>query len=194
MLFRSISSEPAFTKITGSGVIFKDLIEKVIEGQIVSLLLSFLAVSILVMLLFKSFVAGVIAGIPLAVSLVLMFGFMGFTGVTLDIATALISSIVIGVGVDYTIHFLWRYKIEMAKHSDPVMAVDHALSTTGRGIIFNALSVMVGFVVLLFSSFLPIRFFGTLIFLSIAVCLIGSIVLLPSICIVFRPAFLEKKD
>lgn len=189
-----ISSEPAFTKITGSGVIFKDLIEKVIEGQIISLLLSFFAVSILVMLLFKSFVAGVIAGIPLAVSLVLMFGFMGFTGVTLDIATALISSIVIGVGVDYTIHFLWRYKIEMAKHSDPVMAVDHALSTTGRGIIFNALSVMVGFVVLLFSSFLPIRFFGTLIFLSIAVCLIGSIVLLPSICIVFRPAFLEKKD
>jgi len=191
---RIIAPEPAFTKITGSGVIFKDLIEKVIEGQIISLLLSFFAVSILVMLLFKSFVAGIIAGIPLAVSLVLMFGFMGFADVTLDIATALISSIVIGVGVDYTIHFLWRYKIEMAKHRDPVMAVDHALSTTGRGIIFNALSVMVGFVVLLFSSFLPIRFFGTLIFLSIAVCLIGSIVLLPSICIVFRPAFLEKKD
>jgi hypothetical protein len=79
------------------------------------------------MLLFKSFVAGMIAGIPLAVSLVLMFGFMGFTGVTLDIATALISSIVIGVGVDYTIHFLWRYKIEMEKHNDPVMAVEHSL-------------------------------------------------------------------
>lgn len=188
-----ISSEPAFTKITGSGVIFKDLIEKVIEGQIISLLLSFFAVSILVMLLFKSFAAGIIAGIPLAVSLVLMFGFMGFSGVTLDIATALISSIVIGVGVDYTIHFLWRYKIEMGKHSDSVMAVEHTLSTTGRGIIFNALSVMVGFVVLLFSSFLPIRFFGALIFLSIAVCLIGSIVLLPSICIVFRPRFLERK-
>jgi len=188
-----ISSEPAFTKITGSGVIFKDLIEKVIEGQIISLLLSFFAVSILVMLLFKSFAAGIIAGIPLAVSLVLMFGFMGFSGVTLDIATALISSIVIGVGVDYTIHFLWRYKIEMGKHSHSVMAVEHTLSTTGRGIIFNALSVMVGFVVLLFSSFLPIRFFGALIFLSIAVCLIGSIVLLPSICIVFRPRFLERK-
>ncbi|HQI04204.1 MAG TPA: MMPL family transporter [bacterium] len=189
-----IDDDPVFTKITGSGVIFKDLIEKVIEGQVISLFLSFFAVSFLVMLLFKSIVAGIIAGIPLAVSLVLMFGFMGFTGVTLDIATALISSIVIGVGVDYTIHFLWRYKIEMSKHNDPVMAVDHTLSTTGRGIIFNALSVMVGFVVLLFSSFLPIRFFGTLIFLSIAVCLIGSIVLLPSICIVFRPKFLEKKD
>lgn len=188
-----IAGDPAFTKITGSGVIFKDLIEKVIEGQVISLLLSFFTVSILVMFLFKSVIAGIIAGIPLAVSLVLMFGFMGFTGVTLDIATALISSIVIGVGVDYTIHFLWRYRIEMDKHSDPVIAVEHTLSTAGRGIIFNALSVMVGFIVLLFSSFLPIKFFGTLIFLSIGVCLIGSIVLLPSICIVFRPRFLEKK-
>lgn len=188
-----IKDEPLFTEITGSGVMFKELIDSVIDGQVISLILSFFSVSILVMLLFKSIVAGLVAGIPLGVSLVLMFGVMGFTGVTLDIATALISSIVIGVGVDYTIHFLWRYKIEFAKHGDPREAVAHTLSTTGRGIIFNALSVMIGFVVLLFSSFLPIRYFGTLIVLSIGVCLIGSIVLLPSICIVLRPKFLERK-
>jgi len=188
-----IKDEPLFTEITGSGVMFKELIDSVIDGQVISLILSFFSVSILVMLLFKSVVAGLVAGIPLGVSLVLMFGVMGFTGVTLDIATALISSIVIGVGVDYTIHFLWRYKIEFAKHGDPREAVAHTLSTTGRGIIFNALSVMIGFVVLLFSSFLPIRYFGTLIVLSIGVCLIGSIVLLPSICIVLRPKFLERK-
>ncbi len=189
---KMIENEPVFTKITGSGVIFKDLIEKVISGQVISLSLSFLAVSILVMLLFKSFVAGFLAGIPLAVALILMFGVMGFAGITLDIATALISSIVVGVGVDYTIHFLWRYKIEMMKHKDSAVAVEHTLLTTGRGIIFNGVSVMVGFVVLLMSSFVPIRFFGVLIVLSIGVCLIGSLVLLPSICIVFRPKFLEK--
>jgi uncharacterized protein len=189
---KMIADDPVFTKITGSGVIFKDLIEKVISGQIISLSLSFVAVSILVMLLFKSIVAGFLAGIPLAVSLILMFGVMGFTGVTLDIATALISSIVVGVGVDYTIHFLWRYRIEMKKHKDPVTAVEHTLLTTGRGIIFNAVSVMVGFVILLLSSFVPIRFFGALIVLSIGACLMGSLILLPSICIVFRPKFLEK--
>ena len=188
-----IENEPVFTEITGSGVMFKDLIDSVIDGQIISLLLSFISVSILVMILFKSIVAGIIAGVPLGVSLVLMFGVMGFTGVTLDIATALISSIVIGVGVDYTIHFLWRYKIEMQKHADTTEAVRHTLQTTGRGIIFNAVSVMVGFVILLISSFLPIRYFGALIVLSIAVCLVGSMVLLPSICIIFRPKFLEKK-
>ena len=188
-----IENEPVFTEITGSGVMFKDLIDSVIDGQVISLVLSFLLVSFLVMILFKSVVAGLIAGIPLGVSLVLMFGVMGFTGVTLDIATALISSIVIGVGVDYMIHFLWRYKIEMQKHGNPTEAVKHTLLTTGRGIIFNAVSVMVGFVILLMSSFLPIRYFGALIVLSIGVCLIGSIVLLPSICIVLRPKFLERK-
>ncbi|HPS28866.1 MAG TPA: MMPL family transporter [bacterium] len=188
-----IKNEPVFTGITGSGVIFKDLIEKVIEGQVVSLLLSLLIVCMLVMMLFRSIVAGIIAAFPLMVSLILMFGMMGFTGVTLDIATALISSIVIGVGVDYTIHFLWRYKIEMQKHDDPATAVEHTLFTTGRGIIYNAVSVMVGFVVLLLSSFLPIRFFGALIILSIGTCLIGSIILLPSICIIFKPKFLAKK-
>jgi predicted RND superfamily exporter protein len=187
-----ISGDPVFTKITGSAVIFKDLIDEVISGQIISLLLSFIVVTILVMLLFRSFVAGIVAGLPLAVALILMFGLMGYTGVTLDIATAMISSIVIGVGVDYTIHFLWRYKIEMKKHNDPEMAVEHTLFTAGRGIIYNAVSVMVGFVILLFSSFMPIRFFGALIVLSIGTCLIGSLVLLPSMVIMFRPKFLEK--
>lgn len=188
-----IGNDPAFTKITGSAVIFKDLIDEVVNGQVISLLLSFIVVTILVMLLFKSFMAGFIAGLPLAVALILMFGLMGYTGVTLDIATAMISSIVIGVGVDYTIHFLWRYRIEMAKHDNPEMAVEHTLFTAGRGIIYNAVSVMVGFVVLLFSSFMPIRFFGALIVLSIGTCLIGSLVLLPSLCILIRPKFLEKK-
>ena len=188
-----IGTDKVFTKITGSAVIFKDLIDEVINGQIISLLLSFIVVTILVMMLFRSFMAGLIAGLPLAVALILMFGLMGFTGVTLDIATAMISSIVIGVGVDYTIHFLWRYKIEMKKHNDPEMAVEHTLFTAGRGIIYNAVSVMVGFVVLLFSSFMPIRFFGALIVLSIGTCLIGSLVLLPSMVILIRPKFLEKK-
>lgn len=188
-----IKNEPVFTGITGSGVIFKDLIESVIHGQVVSLLLSLLIVCILVMMLFRSVVAGIIAAFPLLVSLILMFGIMGFTGVTLDIATALISSIVVGVGVDYTIHFLWRYKIEMQKHDNPAMAVEHTLFTAGRGIVYNAVSVMVGFIVLLFSAFLPIRFFGILIILSIGSCLIGSIILLPSICIIFKPKFLAKK-
>jgi predicted RND superfamily exporter protein len=74
---------------------------------------------------------------------------------------------------------------------DPADAVHTTLTTTGRGIVFNALSVIVGFVVLLYSAFMPVKFFGFLVVLSIFSCLAGALLLIPALCLVFRPRFLE---
>ncbi|MDY0096514.1 MAG: hypothetical protein RBT80_27770, partial [Candidatus Vecturithrix sp.] len=63
--------------------------------------------------------------------------------------------------------------------------------TTGRGIVFNAFSVIIGFAALLFSSFLPVRFFGLLMVVMILACLIGGMLLIPALCMVLRPRFLE---
>jgi predicted RND superfamily exporter protein len=122
-----------------------------------------------------------------------LFGIMGIFGVRLDVATALLSSVMIGVGVDYTIHFLWRYKEERMQHRPAKEAVITTLTTTGRGILFNALSVIVGFLILIISSFTPIRFFGILIVVSIFSCLIGALVVLPSLVLNFKFKFLEPK-
>jgi predicted RND superfamily exporter protein len=73
-------------------------------------------------------------------------------------------------------------------------AVKKTLTTTGRGIIFNAFSVIIGFVALLFSGFLSVRFLGFLVVVSIFACLVGALVLVSSLCIVLRPGFLEPKD
>jgi hypothetical protein len=100
----------------------------------------------------------------------------------------------IGVGVDYTIHYLWRYREERQNGLDPREAAKKTLATTGRGIVFNALSVMVGFLVLFTSSFIPVRFFGFLVVVSISACLMGALILIPSLCIVFKPKFLEPKE
>ena len=81
-------------------------------------------------------------------------------GIKLDIATALISSVMIGVGIDYTIHFLWRFKEERSRGIDHKEAAYITLTTTGRGIIINALSVIVGFLALTLSNFEPLKFFG----------------------------------
>lgn len=78
------------------------------------------------------------------------------------------------------------------KNRDSKAAVKKTLMTTGRGIIFNALSVIVGFVILLGSNFLPVKFFGFLVIISISGCLIGSLILLPAVCIIFEPEFLES--
>jgi hypothetical protein len=98
----------------------------------------------------------------------------------------------IGVGIDYTIHFLWRYREERMLGNSASEAVYTTLHTTGRGIIFNALSVIVGFLVLIISSFTPIRNFGVMVVVSIFTCLTGAMLIMPALVLKFRFRFLEK--
>ncbi len=185
--------DTSIAAIGGYGFVRSQLANTVVKGQFYSLTIALVVIFILLSLIFKSVKAGLISSIPLLMSIVLLFGIMGLTGVRLDVATALLSSIMIGVGVDYSIHFLWRYREERQQHRPPTEAVITTLSTTGRGILFNAMSVIVGFVVLIFSSFTPIRFFGVLVVISIISCLVGALVILPALVLNGRYKFLEPK-
>jgi len=186
-----VADDPDVKLVGGFGSILSELARSIVNGQILSLSLAILAVGFLLMLLFRSFTAGLIASIPLALSMAVLFGLMGIFGIELNVSTAMLSSIMIGVGVDYTIHFLWRYREERRRGDKPEGAVRTTLATTGRGIVFNALSVVVGFGVLLVSGFMPVRFFGFLVTVSILSCLVGALILIPALCLVTRPKFLE---
>jgi hydrophobe/amphiphile efflux-3 (HAE3) family protein len=183
-----------FNIIGGHGVMFTDMIQIIVNGQIKSLLASLLVTTILMSLLFQSSVAGLLAFLILGLAMAVLFGLMGYLGINLDVATSMLSAIMIGVGVDYTIHYFWRYRIERSAGKEPADAVVSTLTTVGRGIIFNALSVVVGFAILFASAFLPVKFFGFLVVVSISACLMGALVLLPAISLVFRPKFLEPKS
>ncbi len=182
-----------FILVGGFGDLLADLVNAVVKGQIISLIVSVLLVAVVVMLLFGSFTAGIFASIPLITALISLFSLMGYLNINLDMITAMLSSIMIGVGVDYTIHFLWRYRIEHQK-LESRKAVVKTLATSGRGITFNALSVIVGFSLLFVSSFLPIKFFAFLVTVSIAACLLGALVILPAAVIIFEPDFLESDN
>ncbi|RAK11741.1 hypothetical protein C8C77_10151 [Halanaerobium saccharolyticum] len=179
-----------FPLIGGFGDLLSELVNAVVRGQVVSLFLSIILVAAVVMLLFKSFTAGFYAAVPLVTALVSLFSLMGFLNIKLDMITTMLSSIMIGVGVDYTIHFLWRYR-EERRNLDQEEALLETLTTSGRGITFNALSVIVGFSVLFVSGFLPVKFFAFLVTVSIATCLIGALLILPALVLVFEPEFLE---
>jgi uncharacterized protein len=171
--------------------LFSDLVKAIVKGQLLSLLVSILLVGALVGLLFRSVIAGVLSTMSLGLAMLLLFGLMGYFHIELNIATAMLSSIMIGVGIDYTIHYLWRYRAERRAGLEPTEAVMATLTTTGRGIIFNAFSVIIGFAVLMLSNFLPVQFFGFLVVVSIGACLFGALVILPSICLLWRSRFLE---
>ncbi len=183
------SDFPAEMTIGGYAIIMADFAGSVIKGQVTSLLFALATVFVLLSIIFKSLRGGLIGSIPLAGSIVILFGFMGATGIALDAATALLSSIMIGVGVDFTIQYIWCFNTHLRKglsHSDATVA---AIATIGRSIIINAVSVMAGFSALMFSGFTSIRFFGYLVLISIGSCLIGAILIIPAFLMKFKPQF-----
>ncbi len=184
---------PARVTIGGYAIIMIDFAQKIINGQVSSLAFALIIVLILLAIIFRSLKGGLIGSIPLGASIIIQFGVMGFTGVAIDAATALLSSIMIGVGVDFTIQFLWRYKNELEKGVSRQEAIYTTYSTTGRSIVINGLSVMAGFSATFFSGFLSIRFFGYLTLLAIGSCLLYAIIVMPAFMLYFKPAFIEAK-
>ncbi len=188
------ANDPNVTMLGGEALITSDMNFAIVSGQVKSLILAIIAIMVILMLVFRSIPAGIFAALPLLLAEGILFGLMGYVGIRLDAATALLSSVMIGVGVDYTIHFLWRYREEYHQCNNAQEGVRKALLGSGKGIIFNAWSVIVGFAALIFSSFLPIQYFGFLVIISISVCLIAALVLVPAMCLVFKPKFLELKE
>jgi hydrophobe/amphiphile efflux-3 (HAE3) family protein len=186
------SKIPAVVTVGGYAIIMADFAGSVIKGQISSLLFALVTVFILLTIIFKSVSGGLIGSIPLAASILILFGFMGITGIALDAATALLSSIMIGVGVDFTIQYIWCYNSGFRRGLSHADATAAAIGTIGRSIIINAVSVMAGFSALMLSGFTSIRFFGYLVLISIGSCLIGAIIIIPAFLMKFRPRFIEE--
>jgi uncharacterized protein len=181
---------PAEVSIGGYAIIMSDFAESIIKGQISSLLFAVFTVLFLLTIIFRSLKGGLIGSIPLVGSILVLFGFMGFSGIALDAATALLSSIMIGVGVDFTIQYIWCFNLQIRAGLSYPEATSAAMRTIGRSIIINALSVMAGFGVLIFSGFTSIRFFGYLVLISIGSCLIGALVIIPAFLMKYKPGFL----
>lgn len=168
-------------KISGEPIIITRLAHHVVTGQLMSLLLSLTVVGIIVTLLFKNFKAGLVSLIPIGIAVTLNFGIMGWAGIRLDIATAIIASITIGIGVDNTIHFLNTYRHHRADGHDMDRTIVLTLTTAGRAIIYTALALILGFAVLIVSSFKPILFFSILVGITFIATTIGALLVLPSV-------------
>jgi predicted RND superfamily exporter protein len=186
--------ESEFPLVTGMTAFTGTLADMVVTGQIRSLIISIVLVCLVTALIFRSPVAGLLSIIPLSSALIIIFGLMGYSHINLDMATVMISSIMIGIGIDYTIHFLYRCRLEMRGGLTIKQAIPVTLQTSGKGIFYNGFSVTVGFAVFLLSGFLPIYFFGFLIVISIIVCLMSALSTMPALLVISQPRFLTRKE
>lgn len=180
-------------KYAGSGykgLIFTDLI---LEGQIMSLILSIIIVVILLSFMFKNIVAGIIGAIPILVTALISFGVMGFLDIPLSTTTALLSSIAIGIGIDYAVHFLEQYRINAKKTGDKLLTAQLTMAHSGRAISFNAIVVIAGFLVLLFSVFPPNRELGALVSLNMFTSFVGTLTIMLVLLNVSKLYFKKEK-
>ncbi len=157
------------------GLIFTDLI---LEGQIMSIILSLIIVIILLAFMFKSIIAGLAGAIPIAITAMISFGTMGFLDIPLSTTTALLSSIAIGIGIDYAVHFLEQYRSNTKKYKDSLVVAQKTMAHSGRAIVFNAIVVIAGFLVLLFSVFPPNRELGALVSLNMFTSFLGTLTIM----------------
>ena len=169
------------------GLVFTDLI---LEGQIKSLVIALFLIIILLSLMFRNIRIGLIGAVPIIITAFIGFGVMGFLDIPLDTTTALLSSIAIGIGIDYAVHFLEQYRINAKKTGDKLQTARNTMNHTGRAISFNAIVVIAGFLVLLFSVFPPNRQLGALVSLNMFTSFVGTLtvmlVLLNKVNIYFK--------
>ncbi len=166
---------------TGYAYVAEMLRREILRDQVMSLGITLLAVFIFNAYAYRSFKKGLLSMIAMPFTLIINFALMAVFKIPLDIVTVTIGSISI-IGIDYTLHFIARYSIEMKKNSgDPAAAIRLTYSTAGKAIIFNALSVGLGFAVLIFSSIIALRNLGFLLFAAMLTSSIASLVLLPAV-------------
>jgi predicted RND superfamily exporter protein len=174
--------------LVGGGAIQEGgLVSLVVDSQVISILISVIIVLIIVALSYKSLAAGLITALPLAVAIIGNFAVMGFVHITINIATALISSLAVGIGIDYTIHFIDAFKREYAAGGDYLY---RTFAGAGKAILINAVSVGAGFSVLALSQFRVIAQFGGLIALSMGISAIVSLTVIPMLIMTVRPKFI----
>jgi uncharacterized protein len=177
------ADESCRIEITGMPFIEATMDQSLINSQIGSVLIAVLFVIVIVGLILRSLISGVYAAIPIVASIIILFGFMGFTGIPLNIATVLVASITMGIGIDYSIHVISHFRGGIRKGETVKEALSETIEISGKAIIINVFSVSAGFLVLLFSEMVPLEYFGLLISLSMFGAGLGALTLLPAILI-----------
>ncbi|HON77933.1 MAG TPA: MMPL family transporter [Spirochaetota bacterium] len=164
----------------------------VLEGQLKSLIFSLLVVTLLIFMIFRNLRLTLVGLIPLVLGITMNFGIMGFFNIPLNAATALVAAISIGIGIDYSVHFISQFRNSSARSTDVDTALRNTYEGTGRAILSNVASVAAGFLVLMFSQFPIIQQCGGLIAFTVCTTGIGAIIMIPAALKMIQ--YVEKRN
>ena len=162
--------------VTGMAVVIRDLVYLVVQSSVISIVMSVILIGLITSLFFKRIAWGMMAIIPLSVAVVINFGFMGLAGIHLSHVTALLASVIIGVGVDFAIHYISQFR-RLSKISENNALTNDVIEDVGYPIILDSASNM-SFGALLFSAFIPVQYMGGLMVFAMISTSIGTLTFL----------------
>ena len=174
-------------QLTGILVMYNNVLQSLFQSQILTLGVVMLAIMLMFLVLFKSFMIALICIIPNAIAAAFVLGIMGWVGIPLDIMTITIASISVGIGVDNTIHYMHRFKREFPRIGNYRDTMYFCHNSIGRAMYFTSMTIVAGFSILALSNFIPTIVFGLLTSLAMLVALVGSLTLLPKLLATFKP-------
>ncbi|MGH8536355.1 MAG: efflux RND transporter permease subunit [Gammaproteobacteria bacterium] len=164
--------------------------EALTEGKIENMIQMAIVVFLLSSLVLRSFVGGLFVVTPLTMVVLANFGVMGWVGIPVDMATMVTAAMAVGIGADYELYLLFRFREELAKTGSLLDATRNSLLTSGKAIVFVALSIGAGYAVLLTSGFAFYTRLAVMVVATMIVSASGAIIFLRAMTMIFEPKFI----
>jgi predicted RND superfamily exporter protein len=173
--------------LAGLLVLYNNMLQSLFGSQVLTLGFVVLALMGMFLFLFKSLKIALIAIAPNLLATSAVLGFMGWMSIPLDMMTITIAAISIGIAVDNTIHYIYRFRHEFVDKRDYIQTVHHCHGSIGYAMYYTSVTIIIGFSILALSNFLPSIYFGLLTGLAMLIALFAALTLLPQLLIVFKP-------
>ena len=173
--------------LTGILILYNNMLQSLFESQILSMGFVMIGITLMFLVLFKSIKLSLIGIIPNLLAATFVLGLMGLMQLPLDMMTITIAAIAIGIAVDNSIHYIYRFREEYDKTKDYNKSVYRSHDSIGRAIFFTGITIIFGFSILVMSNFIPTIIFGLLTGLAMFIALIAVLTLLPKLLITFKP-------
>lgn len=174
-------------RFTGLLVLYNNMLQSLFSSQIATLGTVLLGILIMFVILFRSLKVATVAIVPTVIAALAILGFMGVFGLPLDMMTITVAAITVGIGVDNTIHYVHRFKRELAVDGDYIGSMHRAHQSIGRAMFYTSVIIIFGFAIMVLSEFIPTIYFGLLTGLAMFFALLGALLLLPQLILMARP-------
>ena len=174
-------------KLAGVLILFNNLLQSLFKSQILTLGLVMIGIFLMFLILFKNIKLSLIGVIPNFIAAFFILGIIGLLNIPLDMMTITIAAITIGIAVDNSIHYIYRFKEEFENFKDYNKTINLCHSTVGRAILNTSITIVFGFSILVLSKFIPTIYFGIFTGLAMLLAMVSVLTLLPSLILLIKP-------